>query len=55
LHLEERHAEKGKPEYSHWNKCTNVPEDELSIESRNYYQKAMKAFIYNVSLKVIFI
>lgn len=43
-HLESRHAEKGKIEYSQWNKCANIPEDELSLEARDYYHKAIKIF-----------
>jgi len=43
-HLESRHAEKGKMEYSQWNKCANVPEDELSLESRSYYHRAINIY-----------
>jgi len=33
-HLEERHAENGKPQNSRWNKCAAIPEDILSTEAR---------------------
>ena len=48
MHLEERHAENGKPEYSGWNKCAHLVEDELSLEARDYYQKAIYAFTCQV-------
>jgi hypothetical protein len=40
-HLEQRHAERGRPEYSRWNKCANIPEDNLSADARYYYQKCL--------------
>jgi len=42
LHLEQRHAEKGRPEYSKWNKCANIPEDTLSADARYYYQRCLE-------------
>jgi hypothetical protein len=48
MHLEERHAENGKPEFSQWNKCANLLEDELSLEAREFYQKASYALTSQV-------
>jgi len=43
-HLQERHEEKGRPEYSAWNHAANIKEDDFSAEGRIYYQKAIDAF-----------
>ena len=42
-HLEQRHAERGRPEYSRWNKCYNISDDTLSADSRFYYEKALQS------------
>ena len=36
-HLEERHSEKGRPEYSVWNHAANVKDDDMSADGRFYY------------------
>ena len=41
-HLESRHQERGRPENSRWNRNFAVPEDELSMESRYFYQNALQ-------------
>jgi hypothetical protein len=41
-HLEQRHAERGRPEYSRWNKCHNILDDTLSADARFYYEKALQ-------------
>ena len=48
-HLQSRHEEKGRLEYSMWNRSTNIPEDELSGDAKVYYNKAIVAFTNNVS------
>jgi hypothetical protein len=40
-HLESRHSEEGRPEYSEWNRCMFVPKDALSEEAEFYYQKVL--------------
>ena len=44
-HLESRHAERGRPEYSRWNKCSAIKEDARSIEARQLYKEALNIFI----------
>ena len=52
-HLESRHQERGRPENSRWNKCAGIAEDELSMESRYYYQNSLQAFTDMVISQVI--
>jgi len=42
--LEGRHAERGRPENSRWNKCAKVPTDELSREAEDYHRRALRIF-----------
>ena len=42
--LESRHAEKGRPEYSRWNKCAKIPPDEIGREAEDYYRRALRIF-----------
>jgi len=48
--LESRHCEKGRPEFSKWNKCANIDEDDLSKEARDCFEKARQ--IYTSSLGI---
>eukprot|EP00743_Colponemidia_sp_Colp-15_P010245 GILK01011263.1.p1 GENE.GILK01011263.1~~GILK01011263.1.p1 ORF type:complete len:1014 (+),score=191.11 GILK01011263.1:62-3103(+) len=41
-HLESRHQERGRPEFSRWNRCHNVDEDALSVEARSVLTRAIK-------------
>jgi hypothetical protein len=41
-HFESRHAEKGRPENSRWNRCAYVPRDALSDEAWHYYTKCLE-------------
>ncbi len=41
-HLESRHQERGRPENSRWNKSFAIPEDDLSSESRFFYNTALQ-------------
>lgn len=40
--LESRHAERGRPEQSRWNRNAGVPTDALSQEAEENYRKALK-------------
>jgi len=42
--LESRHCEKGRPEFSKWNKCTNIDDDDLSSEARACLVRAKSIF-----------
>lgn len=41
-HLDSRHVERGRPEYSRWNKSAFIPEDDLSTLARAYYAKSLQ-------------
>jgi hypothetical protein len=47
--LQSRHEEKGRPEYSIWNRSANIKEDDLSADARFYYNKAAIAFRESVN------
>jgi hypothetical protein len=47
LQLEERHSEKGRPEYSRWNRCGMIVEDMISDEARVNLKESMDAYIAN--------
>ena len=40
-------------EYSQWNKCANIPEDEFSLESRDYYQRAINIYKHQVLIELM--
>jgi hypothetical protein len=46
-HLEERHQEKGRPEYSRWNKSGMILEDALSDEARINLREAFEVYEIN--------
>ncbi|KAG9395182.1 Translation initiation factor eIF3 subunit 135 [Carpediemonas membranifera] len=41
--LRSRHAESGRPEYSRWNRCANVPESDLSLEATALYDTVVQS------------
>lgn len=41
-HLESRHQELGRPENSRWNKSFAIPENDLSVEARFFYNSSLQ-------------
>ena len=55
IQLEQRHCERGRPEYSKWNRAAAVPEDSFSIEARQMNREAKEIYKqsgYNMAVEV---
>lgn len=48
--MEKKHCERGRPEFSIWNKAEKVKEDIYSAEARFCYNKILQIFYDRVSL-----
>lgn len=46
--MEAKHEEKGRPEFSMWNKCENIEENSASAEARLLYNKILQIQTINV-------
>ena len=47
--LVKKHREKGRPEFSDWNKCAKIPENRFSAGARFNFNKILKIMTRNVS------
>ena len=51
--LESRHQERGRPENSRWNRAQAIVEDEISMESRYFFETALQVlFVMGKELTV---
>lgn len=52
--MEKKHCEKGRPEFSLWNRCANIKEDTYSGEARFCFNRIIQIISINVKSDSIY-